>query len=123
MTPDLFDERLAYGGFLGIAALAAVVVGHCAAGVDSSLTRMLTWAPLVWLGKRSYGVYLYHYAIGITAVEITGVHWLQSPVGLLAGTALAALSFRHLEEPMRRRGSARRAAAPGASPALPHPAA
>jgi peptidoglycan/LPS O-acetylase OafA/YrhL len=71
--------------------------------VPGPLRSLLAWRPLVWIGRISYGLYLYHWPIillvtdertGLAAVPLACVQ-----VGLSIG--LAAISFRFLEEPIR----------------------
>lgn len=56
-------------------------------------------APLVWLGKRSYGLYLIH-AVFIAALEthLTALPaWLAASIYLLGSFGLAELSYRCFE--------------------------
>jgi peptidoglycan/LPS O-acetylase OafA/YrhL len=69
------------------------------------LGRALGWAPLRWLGVRSYGIYLWHFPVIVltTPVREFGVVDLPRAALQVAGTiVLAALSWRFVEEPVRR---------------------
>jgi len=91
-----WDDRgaLLWGFALAELAAAAVLVAvHQRQGV---VFDMLAVRPLVWLGRISYGVYLWHYPV---------VRWLRAEfswplvvaLGLPLSMALAALSFHTLE--------------------------
>lgn len=97
------DAWLYRGGFLAVALAAAGVVGWLALGLPSPVHRALGSGPMVWLGKRSYALYLWHWPVVVAltpdVVGITG-----APLGLLQAAlsvGLAALSFRLVEEPVR----------------------
>lgn len=53
---------------------------------------------LVWVGDRSYGLYLWHWPLLVFAARIGEGLW---PVAIAMSFALAALSFRFVEEPFR----------------------
>ena len=76
---------------------------------ESPVRRVLSTRPLVWLGGISYGVYLYHWPIYVIADERrTGLDGWQLVVVQLALTlAIAEISYRLIERPIRQRIAAR----------------
>ncbi|WP_280949929.1 acyltransferase family protein [Xylanimonas protaetiae] len=86
--------------------LAGSLVLHAAQGGPTPLNRLLSVAPLRWLGTRSYGLYLYHvplyYAFSSEHVPLS-----RSANGVLAlalSLALTEASYRFLERPIMERG-------------------
>ena len=102
-------DVLLRGGLVAHSVVAALLVGVLATrsgdGGPSRLAAALGRRPLVWLGQRSYGVYLWHWPV----IVLARPRWtaLPAPVRDLAivalSLALAELSFRLLEHPIRRR--------------------
>ena len=100
-TVDLQDEWLYRGGFVGVAVVSALtVVGLLG---DGPAARVLGTRPAVALGRRSYGVYLYHWPIFLVLTEArTGLsQWPLLAVRLALTAAVAVVSFRWLESPVR----------------------
>jgi peptidoglycan/LPS O-acetylase OafA/YrhL len=97
---DLTQQWLFYGGFPFIAIAAAVIV------VAAPKLRLLSWSPLVWLGKRSYGIYIYHFPIILaleglrTSHDISNLLWVTA-LRIMLTVAVAAVSFRFVEDPIR----------------------
>jgi peptidoglycan/LPS O-acetylase OafA/YrhL len=60
-----------------------------------ALPRLLEWKPLVWIGQRSYGIYLWHNFFIIVPVNV--------PMVLKLGAAIiwSALLYRYVESPLR----------------------
>ncbi len=107
LTVDAYQPGLYLGGLLVVAlttvALIAVVVYPGAA----ALHRVLGWSPLVWVGVRSYGIYLWHFPIMMLTrpgldVPLVGVPLLMMQMTLTL--VLAELSYRFVEMPVRAGG-------------------
>jgi len=62
------DRRYLEWGSLTFALATAVLVLGCTRGGDRWLPRLLSWTPLVAVGKVSYGLYLWHFPV-ILAVD------------------------------------------------------
>ncbi|MDX6616819.1 MAG: hypothetical protein QOD60_1910 [Solirubrobacterales bacterium] len=85
---------------IATAVLVAVVV-HPASRVG----RYLGWEPLRWVGVRSYGIYLWQWPIIVFTSPAGGGINLLRGAGQVALTFLvASLSWRWIEEPIRRGG-------------------
>ena len=99
------------GGFQ-MATAAALVLVWAATRPGAWLGRVLDIAPLRWIGERSYGIYLWHWPLLLIVAafaEQSGADtwWLVPSVTLALTLAFAALSFRFIEQPVRRIGLGR----------------
>jgi peptidoglycan/LPS O-acetylase OafA/YrhL len=95
---------LYWGGSVAFAACVAVVIAAVVAPVRSPLRTALSFAPLVWLGRISYGVYLWHVPVRamISNAETgLGGPWLLV-ARVVATLAVASLSYFLVEMPIRR---------------------
>ena len=100
---DQFDPRLYRGGFLGAAVLAAVAI-VIAAHPRSWVAKGLGCRPLVWLGRRSYAVYLWFWPVFMLTrphsdVPLRGTPLLALRIAITL--ALATASYRWVEQPIR----------------------
>lgn len=101
VTPE-YDDRLYEGGLVGVALLAAVVVA-AATQPTSWVGFVLQARPLVWIGRLSYGIYLYHWPIFLwlteakTGLDIVPLFGLRMALTI----GLAWLSLRYVELPIR----------------------
>jgi peptidoglycan/LPS O-acetylase OafA/YrhL/lysophospholipase L1-like esterase len=92
-----------YRGGLGLLSVATAAVIAAAALPGSVTGRVLGWTPLRWLGVRSYGVYLWHYPVIVLATPANAGEDLTRAAWQTAATViLAALSWRFVEQPVRR---------------------
>jgi peptidoglycan/LPS O-acetylase OafA/YrhL/lysophospholipase L1-like esterase len=119
---DGADDRV-YRGLLPACSLAAAAV--IASVADRRRPGPVGWVAELWplqaLGRISYGVYLYHWPVylvldGGHVVSASG--WALVALRVAVTIALAAVSYRFVEEPIRRgralTGRSARAALPAA---------
>lgn len=94
------------GGYLALAIASACAIVAAVQG-DASWTsvRLLSARPLVWIGARSYGLYLWHWPLFVLldgerlGLEAGG--WLLTMIRFAATFAVAAVSYRWIEAPVR----------------------
>jgi peptidoglycan/LPS O-acetylase OafA/YrhL len=83
------------GGF-AIASLASVVIiTHLLDGADHVLATALSARPLVWIGRRSYAIYIWHYPFACWTHRLPDRFGV--PLGLIATLIATELSWRLVE--------------------------
>jgi peptidoglycan/LPS O-acetylase OafA/YrhL len=97
------SETLYRGGFLLLALAVSVVILAVAMGPSGPLTRLFSTRVLTYLGRISYGLYLWHWPIFLVVDrERTGLSGAPLLVTrLLLSLAFAAASHRLVELPIR----------------------
>jgi peptidoglycan/LPS O-acetylase OafA/YrhL len=90
------------------ATLASVVlVARLVLKPVGGVAALFSYSPAIWLGKRSYGIYLYHLPIAIVFLErchLAGVPRAAVLCGCVLLTVLvASASYRWVEAPFLRR--------------------
>ena len=96
-----YSTFLYHGGLviLGVATAAVMAATACP---GSLVGAALGWRPLRWIGVRSYGIYLWHYpVIVLTTPAGSGADLPRAVWQIAASIALAALSWKFIEEPVR----------------------
>jgi peptidoglycan/LPS O-acetylase OafA/YrhL len=100
------DPSAYHGGLFVVVICAAALVGHVVNAQQSLLTRALALPVLVWIGARSYGMYLFQIPIFDTIGASPIGNWpgrvvvpLQIGITMLA----AAASYKWIESPFLRR--------------------
>jgi peptidoglycan/LPS O-acetylase OafA/YrhL len=91
-----------YRGGLVVLSVATVAVVAAVACPGTLVGSALGWAPLRWIGARSYGIYLWHYpVIVLTTPANAGESLPRAAAQIAASVVIAALSWRFIEEPVR----------------------
>ena len=99
-----FEPALYRGGFAVLSLVTLVVIAVSVHPRAHLGPRLLGWAPLRWVGLRSYGIYLWHYPVYMVTrpqldVSIEGLPLLALRCALTC--LLAELSYRFVEMPVR----------------------
>jgi hypothetical protein len=97
-----YSQFLYPGGFVALT-LATVVVIAVLVHPAARLGRVLGAEPLRWIGVRSYGIYLWQLPIIVltTPAGAHGVDLRRAALQVAATFAVAAISWRFVEEPVR----------------------
>ena len=99
-----FDSKLyEHGGFLRTGLVTAAVIA-AASRPRGVISWLLKRRLLVGLGKRSYGIYLYHWPIFVLLRELPWWEFARNGLALMVTFAVTELSYRYLELPIRRGG-------------------
>lgn len=79
----------------------AAIVIHVCSFPNMLAPRLLKWTPLTFAGRRSYGIYLFHFPILIALNLIYGKMqgWECALLGVPPTFLLATLSWRYVEYP------------------------
>ena len=96
-----FSAFLYPWGFLLLSVATAAVVA-AVVNPASRLVGPLGSRPLRWVGVRSYGIYLWQWPIIVLASPSHGsIGWMRAVLMVAATVAVASLSWRYVEEPIR----------------------
>lgn len=96
--PTLYKLAFPLAGIFGCAIITSIV--HPASRFAPILSSRLA----VWVGERSYSIYLWHWVVfQVTrpSVDLEGSHWALSALRVLIVLALADISLRLIELPIR----------------------
>ena len=94
------------GGLLVSCVLAAMYIVGCFQSQRTLLVRLHQWRPIVYTGKISYGLYLYHWPIFLWLRRgLTGTNtFVLAGLTLVLTFVVAHVSYRYLERPIMRHG-------------------
>lgn len=92
------------GGTLLCSILTLMVIAACVQP-QGMVARALSAEPLVWVGKRSYSIYLWHYPLLLLMNPVANINdtpWWQYILQALLVVAVAECSYRFIETPFRK---------------------
>jgi peptidoglycan/LPS O-acetylase OafA/YrhL len=99
-----FDDALyEHGGFLRVGLCTALVIA-AATRSAGMIAGLLGRPALVAVGRRSYGLYLYHWPVFVAFRDLPGPDWQRLGGSLAVTIVITELSYRLLELPVRRGG-------------------
>ena len=92
------------GGTLLCSILTLMVIAACVQP-QGMVARALAAEPLVWAGKRSYSIYLWHYPLLLLMNPVANINdtpWWQYILQVLVVVAVAECCYRFIETPFRK---------------------
>lgn len=87
------------GQFFGT--ILTVLMVYAVSGRKTWLSRFLSNPVLKWIGDRSYSIYLWHYPIILLISKGLKASWWITLIEIVLSVALAELSYRFIETPIR----------------------
>lgn len=105
------DAWITFRGGILLASVATAVMLAALLGRGSVYDRLMELPPLRWIGERSYGIYLWHWPMILIFTEMlpattydSAVSWTIRGLALGATLVIAGLSYRWIEQPVRKYG-------------------
>ena len=92
------------GGALALSLAVAALIAGLLAGPGTAVARALGWAPVAYLGRISYGLYIWHWPWSVWLGVAHREEFRPGPavVALAATLACAVASYHLVEQPMLR---------------------
>lgn len=97
-------SAIMYRGGILLTSIITMVIIAVIVHPSSILGKVFSAKPLVWIGLRSYGIYLWHYPLLLLMnprSNIAGTPWWMYLVELAVMFACAAFSYKFVEDPIR----------------------
>ncbi|MCC2593329.1 acyltransferase [Tessaracoccus sp. OS52] len=80
----------------------ALIIALVLAGEAGFWARVLGWEPVAYLGRISYGLYLWHWPLAVWIIgDLEGFRWLRAMAVVGLTVVAAALSYHLVEMPVR----------------------
>lgn len=98
------DLSFVYYGGMFLVSLLSVILVAITAHPGASWNRWLTNPVFTWIGKRSYGIYLYQFPVMIfyeAKVNVANHTFLHTIMEVILILFVTELSYRYIENPLR----------------------
>lgn len=90
------------GPWAALPVLGTLLVLRFGVGSDGPATKFLGMAPMQYVGKISYSLYLWHFPVMVFLFSLVAPSVVSATVGIGLSVALAGLSYVLIEDPVRR---------------------
>jgi peptidoglycan/LPS O-acetylase OafA/YrhL len=101
---DLTRTSLFHGWLAGCSVAAGVLIAAVATNRSAWYARLLSLRPFVWIGKRSYSLYLWHFPLWVifngSSMHDSGFNLWAVRLSLTVVVSMASYTF--VEQPIRR---------------------
>jgi peptidoglycan/LPS O-acetylase OafA/YrhL len=97
-------EPWVYRGGILVFSIACALLIAAVVHPAGRIRRVLGLTPFVWIGRRSYGIYLWHWpimALTRPGLDLDWSRWVLVPLQIGAAVGIAALSYTYVEMPIR----------------------
>ena len=85
-----------------VSLLSMTVIAVVVYPTSYGLRAVLGWRPLVEIGRRSYGLYLWHWPIFVIGHVYHSGSWPKFVIAMVVTAGVAELSYRYVETPIRK---------------------
>jgi peptidoglycan/LPS O-acetylase OafA/YrhL len=104
VVPQPYDleGRLLLAGLQPVELAAGMLIVGLTASSSVPFRRLLESPPALWIGRRSYAIYLWHLPLLLLSRRFTGAPLAASLLGIGGTLVVAALSFEYVEQPVLR---------------------
>ena len=85
-----------------VSILAMVVIAVAVYPGARGMRAILGWRPLVEVGRRSYGIYLWHWPVFVIGHVYHSGSWTKFVVGVAVTAAISEACYRFVETPVRK---------------------
>ena len=85
-----------------VSILAMVVIAVVVYPASHGMRAVLAWRPLVEIGRRSYGIYLWHWPIFVIGHVYHSGSWPKFIIAMAVTAAISEACYRYVETPVRK---------------------
>ncbi len=100
---NAYSPFMYYGGILLTSVLTALMI-MAIVNPETALARVFSFAPIVYIGKISYGIYLWHYPLLLLMNDFNSTeatHPLMYALQMVVIVIVSMISYHFVEQPIR----------------------
>ncbi len=103
MTVAVLNEGYIYTWLLPVVSiLSMAVIAVVVYPTSNGMRAILGWPPFVAVGRRSYGLYLWHWPIFVIGGAYHSGNWTKFALAMMVTVAVSEASYRFIETPIRK---------------------